>query len=75
MRITVTGSTGKIGRRLVERLTDAGHDVLAFDIAAGAGAVRVDCTDLGQVLEGLCGVDVRGGPPDAVIHLAGIPAP
>jgi nucleoside-diphosphate-sugar epimerase len=75
VRITVTGSTGKIGRRLVEQLTEAGHDVTPFDISVGRGTIRIDCTDTGQVLEGLQGIDVRGGTPDAVVHLAGIPAP
>jgi nucleoside-diphosphate-sugar epimerase len=35
----------------------------------------VDCTDLGQLVDALSGVDAFGGRPDVVLHLAGIPAP
>jgi nucleoside-diphosphate-sugar epimerase len=75
VRITVTGSSGKIGRRLVDLLRSAGHHVIPFDISAQRGTILIDCTDAGQVLEGLQGIDVGGGLPDAVVHLAGIPAP
>lgn len=78
MRVVVTGSSGKIGRQATAQLSAAGHRVRAFDInshADAAPAVPVDCTDLGQVMDALSGIDMRGGRPDAVVHLAGIPAP
>lgn len=78
MRVVVTGSAGKIGRAAVRALQDAGHDVVGFDTGApswDAAALPVDCTDFGQVMGALTGVDVVGGVPEAVVHLAGIPAP
>lgn len=37
--------------------------------------LRCDCTDFGAVMGALSGIDPAGGIPDAVVHLAGIPAP
>ncbi len=82
-RVVVTGAAGKLGRAVVADLTEHGWSVLAVDRAprpAGvAGAVEslvVDLTDYGQVLEVVGGhVDERGPRPDAVVHLAAVPAP
>jgi nucleoside-diphosphate-sugar epimerase len=73
MRIVVTGASGKAGRYVVRELVDAGHDVLATDIAprladCPAPFVRADLTVYGDAVEILDGVD-------AVAHLANIPAP
>ena len=38
-------------------------------------SVPVDLTDHGQVADVMLGLDEHGGPPDAVVHLAAIPAP
>jgi nucleoside-diphosphate-sugar epimerase len=73
MRIVVTGANGKIGKEAVRALREAGHRVTGWDIA-GPGPI-VDCCDFGQVLGGLSGIDILGGKPDAVLHLAGIPMP
>lgn len=73
MRIVVTGASGKAGKYVVRALVDAGHDVLATDIAprlpdCPAPFVRADLADYGAAVEVLAGVD-------AVAHLANIPAP
>jgi len=73
MRIVVTGANGKIGKEAVRQLREAGHAVVGWDIVGPPP--QVDCADFGQVFGGLSGIDVMGGAPDAVLHLAGIPAP
>jgi nucleoside-diphosphate-sugar epimerase len=78
MFIVVTGSQGKIGRAAVPALRRAGHRVLGLDIVGpveNGRQARCDCTDFGEVMGALSHVDVAGGPPDAVLHLAGIPMP
>jgi nucleoside-diphosphate-sugar epimerase len=78
MFIIVTGSQGKIGRAAVPALRRAGHRVLGLDIVGpveNGRQARCDCTDFGEVMGALSHVDVAGGPPDAVLHLAGIPMP
>ena len=77
MRIAVTGGSGKLGRTVVTTLAEAGHTVVNLDVAGerGAGYVRVDLTDYGQVLDALSGVDDQHDGVDAVVHLGAIPAP
>ncbi|RPF26780.1 NAD-dependent epimerase/dehydratase family protein [Georgenia muralis] len=77
MRIAVTGGSGKLGRTVVTTLAEAGHSVVNLDVAGerGAGSVRVDLTDYGQVLDALSGVDDQHDGVDAVVHLGAIPAP
>ena len=78
MRVVVTGSSGKLGRAAMTALRAAGHRPVGFDIkpsADGERTVLVDCTDLGQLMSGLSGVDLASKKPDAVVHLAGIPSP
>ena len=79
-RVAVTGAAGKLGRVVVADLVAHGWDVLAIDRARPAHFdgefVAADLTDHAQVLELLCGlVDEHPGRPDAVVHLAAIPAP
>jgi len=57
MNIAVTGSAGFVGRRLVKRLEQAGHQVVALDIASG-----VDLTNWEQVKQ--------TSAVDHVFHLA-----
>ncbi|MCF4120593.1 NAD(P)-dependent oxidoreductase [Antribacter sp. KLBMP9083] len=78
-RVVVTGSSGKLGRFVVEHLVESGYEVVATDRVApppGSGGrfTVADLTDLGQVVELLTGVD-EGRPADAVVHLSAIPAP
>ena len=73
MRVLVTGASGKAGKYVVRDLVEAGHDVLATDIAPGlpdcpAPFIRADLTDYGDAVELLDGME-------AVAHLANIPAP
>ncbi|MGH8129987.1 MAG: NAD-dependent epimerase/dehydratase family protein [Steroidobacteraceae bacterium] len=68
MRVAVTGAAGYIGRRLVERLSAAGHEIVAFDRNHFAGAsatafVRCDLTDPSSYETSLAGID-------CICHLA-----
>src|SRR6478736_1671014 len=79
-RVAVTGSSGKLGRAVVAHLRETGWDVLSLDRHRPPGTkaefIAVDLSDYGQVVEALSGwVDERRGPPDAVGHLAAVPAP
>lgn len=79
-KVVVTGGTGKLGRACVRDLMANGYDVLNIDTAGPrqqqSPFVRVDLTDYGQVFAALGGgIDEHGGPADAVVHLAAIPAP
>jgi nucleoside-diphosphate-sugar epimerase len=79
-RVAVTGAAGKLGRAVVADLRAHGWDVLSIDRVQPAADpeefVAVDLTDYGQVLEVLSGgTDEHRGRPDAVVHLAAIPAP
>jgi len=79
-RVVVTGSSGKLGRAVVEELAAHGFELVTVDQAppppGQPGAfTRADLTDLGQVIELLTGIDDRFEGVDAVVHLAAIPAP
>jgi nucleoside-diphosphate-sugar epimerase len=78
-RVAVTGAAGKLGRAVVQHLSDQGWDVLSVDRVRPAGSsgefVTVDLTDAGQVLEVLTGRVDEHRPLDAVVHLAAVPAP
>jgi UDP-glucose 4-epimerase len=76
--VIVTGSQGRLGRAVVERLTADGHHVHGLDVAPARAAgdyTRADLTDYGQVVDALFGVQDRYHGVDAVVHLAAIPAP
>lgn len=78
MRILVTGGSGKLGRHVVRRLVEDGHEVLNLDRTGerSRGLVVVDLTDYGQVVDVVLGLDDRHpGGVDAIVHLAAIPAP
>ncbi len=63
MRVAVTGSAGRLGRRVTETLSGHGHEVLPVDLAAGNADGRADLTDPDAALRTLEGAE-------AVIHLA-----
>ncbi len=78
MKIAVTGSSGKVGLSALAALRKAGHRLALFDLKPASDGSRttiLDCTDFGQVAGALSGVDTVGAGFDAVLHLAGIPAP
>jgi len=78
LNIAVTGGSGKVGREAVKALRRAGHRVANFDLRASPDGIRTplaDFADYGQAIGALAGVDTIGKSFDAVVHLAGIPAP
>ena len=78
-RVAVTGSSGKLGKAVVDHLHDQGWDVVALDQAPptrpDVRSTRVDLTDFGQAYEAMAGIDDRYDGVDALVHLAAIPAP
>ena len=84
--IVVTGGSGKAGRAVIRELLEHGYTVMNVDVAPPRETLchflRADLNHLGQTIDALRllpgAVDRRRthiGEPDAVIHLAGIPAP
>lgn len=84
--VVVTGGSGKAGRAAIRELLAHGYSVLNVDVAPPAEPLchfmKADLNDMGQavdVLRQAAGtVDRRRAPlpaPDAVVHMAGIPAP
>ena len=79
-KVLVTGGSGKLGRAVLRDLVAHGYDVLNVDQQALpepiCPSVKIDLTNFGEVASAILGgVDERGGPFDAVVHLAAIPAP
>lgn len=78
-RVAVTGSSGKLGRAVVDHLLEQGWDVIALDRVASPRAdvvsSVVELTDFGQAVEALSGIDDRHHGVEALVHLAAIPAP
>ncbi|SFV36021.1 Nucleoside-diphosphate-sugar epimerase [Devosia crocina] len=79
-KVLVTGGSGKLGRAVLRDLVAHGYDVLNLDQTALlepiCRSVRIDLTNFGEVASAILGkIDERGGPFDAVVHLAAIPAP
>ena len=74
--ILVTGSCGGVGSWTVDRLADAGHDVVGVDQRLPSGTREsvvfktADLTNYGETRE-----LVEDADPDAVVHLAAIPNP
>jgi nucleoside-diphosphate-sugar epimerase len=79
MHVVVTGCAGKVGREAVPALLRAGHSVMGLDrraeLAPTHPTVAVDCTDFGQVMGALSGVDTARRRPEAIVHLAAVPGP
>ncbi len=83
--IVVTGGSGKAGRAVCRHLVDEGYKVLNIDLVPSKDPVcpfyKVDLTDRGQVMDALQWTGGKDHPfrafrtPDAVVHLAAIPAP
>jgi len=77
MKVAVTGGSGKLGRNVVRRLSDDGHEVTNLDRTGvrGRGFTEVDLRNYGQVVDVFLGLEDRHAGFDAVVHLAAIPAP
>ncbi len=83
--IIVTGGSGKAGRAVCRYLVEAGYKVLNLDTQPSPDPCcpfyKVDLNDLGQTIDALRWTGGRDHPfrpfrqPDAVVHLAAIPAP
>ena len=84
--IVVTGGSGKAGNAIIKELLAHGYGVMNVDITPPGQALchffKADLTDMGQAADALrraAGtIDRRRSPlghADAVIHMAGIPAP
>jgi nucleoside-diphosphate-sugar epimerase len=83
--IVVTGGSGKAGRALVRELIEHGYRVVNVDLLPPPEPLchflRADLNDMGQTVDALrraAGTVERRRPferADAVVHLAGIPAP
>lgn len=73
--IVVTGALGRVGRWTVDYLAEAGHEIAALDRDRPDGGrdgvhfYQTDLTDQGQTWE-----LIHATEPDAVVHLAAIPA-
>src|SRR5919112_979007 len=67
MRVLVTGARGKVGRHAVAALREAGHDVVATDLAeAGEVYALIGGASVGE--------GTHPGPFEAVVHAGAIPA-
>jgi UDP-glucose 4-epimerase len=73
MRVLVTGAGGFVGRALVHRLVEAGHDVTAVtrrawsEHPAGVRSVVADVLDSGAIMSA-----IDEGEPEGVCHLAAL---
>lgn len=85
MRIFFTGGSGKAGRHVIPHLLEHGHRVTNADLVPldhpGVTDLRVELTDLGQVVSALkapAGHDELDLPAipryDAIVHFAAVPA-
>ena len=74
MRIAITGSSGRVGRGVVQAALDQGHTVVGVDRVprlenqAGIDFVQTEMSDYDALLRAFRGCD-------ALIHLAAIPGP
>jgi len=83
--IVVTGGSGKAGRAICRHLVERGYEVLNVDMQPSSDPVcpllKLDLTDFAQVLDAMQWTGGKDHPfrkfrtPDAVVHLAAIPAP
>jgi len=83
--IVVTGGSGKAGRAVCRDLVANGYNVLNIDTQPSPDPVcpfyRIDLNELGQVIDAMQWSGGKDHPfrkfnrPDAVVHLAAIPAP
>ncbi|GAA3738773.1 nucleoside-diphosphate-sugar epimerase [Spinactinospora alkalitolerans] len=75
MHVLVTGGSGRLGRSVLRGLAERGHEVTGVDTAPARGGegfpfFPADLTDAGE-----CYSVIAHFRPDAVVHLAAVPAP
>lgn len=74
MRVLVTGGSGRLGRSVVDALAAADHEVVSVDTAPESRddvvTFPADLADAGE-----CYSTLGRFRPDAIVHLAAIPAP
>ena len=74
MRVALTGGATGIGAALVQKLNDAGHQVIVFDLVQPASSatswIKTDLDDPASIEQAVYAVD---GPFDAMINNAGLP--
>jgi nucleoside-diphosphate-sugar epimerase len=79
VRVAVTGSSGKLGRAVVNDLLQHDWEVVGLDRVpsprSDVVSSIVDLTNFGEAVEALSGIDDRHDGVDALVHLAAIPAP
>lgn len=85
LRVAVTGCNGKVGKRAVDALLAAGHEVFGVDRQPPGrddfNSIVADLTDYGQTFDALgsIGWDILGDTTDhafdVVVHLAAVPHP
>ncbi|ROR72414.1 NAD-dependent epimerase/dehydratase family protein [Bogoriella caseilytica] len=75
MKVAITGSSGTLGRTVVDHLRAQGEEVIGLDRTgpSGPGFTTVDLGDYGQTLDALHGITARHTGVDALVHLAAIP--
>jgi nucleoside-diphosphate-sugar epimerase len=70
MRVIVTGGSGNVGRTVVQRLRDDGHEVAIYDRQPPPADVR---HAIGDILD-LPALHAAFAGAEAVVHLAAVPA-
>lgn len=72
-RVVVTGGSGRLGRSVVQALSDAGDEVISIDrVRAGLGVREIEADLLDAAATAALFTELR---PDAVVHLAAIAVP
>lgn len=72
MRVLVTGSSGRIGRRLCKELLKEDHEVVGLDIKSASDLERDGIVCVEGSLEDLDTVDEAATGVDAVVHLGAL---
>ena len=76
MKVFLTGANGYLGSRIIEDLSERGHEIVLFSRRKPAEKwsscewVQGDCNDLETTVEALAGKNI-----DVVLHVAAIPSP
>lgn len=69
MKILVTGANGYIGKHVVSRLLDWGHDVIALDFASNNIDTRASVKNL-NIFDSSCDIYNECEQPDILVYLA-----